>query len=122
MEHHVDEWHLDKDILADYGIYSPDACLFVPQWLNKLTTDSGASRGDLPIGACFHKSSGMIMARCSNPTTGKREHLGHFDTPEAAHLAWRTRKLELALELKPKMDEIDPRIYQSVCEIISNAK
>ena len=50
------------------------------------------------------------------------EHLGYFDTPEAAHAAWLKRKLELALELKPKMDEIDLRIYPRVIEIINNSK
>ena len=55
-------------------------------------------------------------------TPAKVEHLGLFKTPEAAHLAWKARKLELALELKPKMDEIDLRIYPRIVEIINNAK
>ena len=67
---------------------------------------------DRPVKAC---------GWCVKPN-GRSQHLGYFDTPEAAHLAWRNRKLELALELKPKMDEIDTRIHPRVVEIIRNAK
>ena len=124
LESQVDGWELDKDILYDDVVYSPETCIFVPSWLNLFTIDSGSSRGELPIGVDFHKQAGKYRAQCGHPLAGGRGRLslGLFTTPEAAHLAWRTRKLELALELKPKMDEIDQRIYQRVCEIISNAK
>ena len=122
LENQADGFDLDKDILSDAGIYSPETCIFVPAWLNSFTLDSGSLRGVYPIGVDFHKGEGRFRALCSNPITKKREHLGYFDTPEAAHLAWLNRKLEIALELKPKMDEIDQRIYKRVCEIISNAK
>lgn len=122
IESQVDDWHIDKDLLYGDGIYSPATCIFVPQWLNSFTTDSGASRGEYPIGVHLLKCAGRFQAHCSNPMSKKREHLGLFDTPEEGHLAWRNRKLELALELKPKMDEIDLRIYPRVVEIINNAK
>ncbi len=122
LKHQVDGYQLDKDLLSDAGEYSPNACLFVPQWLNSFTTDSGAARGKHPIGVHFHNDKELFQARCKNPITGAREHLGYFSTPEAAHLAWRTRKLELALELKPKMDEIDLRIYPRIVEIINDAR
>ena len=122
LGNYADGFALDKDILSDDGVYSPETSIFIPAWLNLFTTDNGASRGAYPIGVSFHKGKGRFRALCSNPITKKREHLGYFDTPEAAHLAWRTRKLDLALELKPKMDEIDIRIYPRVIEIINNAK
>ena len=122
MSHQVDGWHLDKDILSYSREYSPETSLFVPDWLNIFTIDSGASRGEHPIGVNFDMRSGKFRSTCRNPMTKKQEHLGLFETPEAAHAAWLNRKLELALELKPKMDEIDPRIYPRVVEIINNAK
>ena len=124
LENQVDGWELDKDILYDDGVYSPEACIFVPSWLNLFTIDSGAKRGVYPIGVYFRKGKGKgrFRAQCCNHMSKKRDHLGYFDTPEAAHLAWLNRKLELALELKPKMDEIDLRIYPRVIEIINNAK
>ena len=122
LEHHIDGFQLDKDILSDGAVYSPSSCIFVPQWLNSFTIDSGATRGAYPIGVYFHKGKGRFIAQCGNPMSKKQERLGYFTTPEEAHLAWLNRKLELALELKPKMDEIDIRIYPRVVEIINNAK
>ena len=122
IENQVDGWQVDKDLLSDAKTYSPSTCLFVPPWLNSFTMNSGARRGDYPVGAANHKATGKYQSTCKNTLTGKLEHLGLFDTPEEAHLAWRTRKLELSLELKPKMDEIDLRIYPRVVEIINNSK
>jgi hypothetical protein len=122
IKNQVDGWQIDKDLLSDSGAYSPEVCVFVPAWLNSFTTDCGASRGEWPIGVCYKKGVGRFRALCGNPISKKQDHLGYFNTPEKAHLAWLTRKLELALELKPKMDSIDPRIYPRVVEIIHNAK
>lgn len=122
MHHHVDGYELDKDLLSDTRVYSPSTCIFVRKWLNIFTIGSAKSRGLHPIGTSYHSGKGRFIASCCNPITRKREHLGYFDTPEAAHLAWRARKLELALELKPRMDEIDHRIYPRVIEIINSAK
>ena len=122
MDNQVDGCELDKDLLSDAVGYSPDTCLFVPAWLNLFTVDSGAARGAYPIGVTFDKSAGRFKAQCSNPVSNKNQYLGLFVTPEEAHEAWLAHKLELALELKPRMDSIDPRIYPRVIEIINNAK
>ncbi|MGL4756216.1 MAG: hypothetical protein ACRCXB_28015 [Aeromonadaceae bacterium] len=114
----VDGWELDKDLIGDGTVYSPESCIYVPGWLNTFTTDSGASRGDCPIGVRFHKQSGKYQARCSHPF-GRHESIGLFSDKLVAGQAWMNRKLEIAEELKPKMDEIDARIYQRVVEIIS---
>ena len=122
ISNQVDGWHLDKDILSDDGVYSPETCIYVPQWLNSFINENALVRGCYPIGASFHKRVGKFSSNCSNPSTGRREHVGYFDTPENAHKAWRTRKLEIALELKPQMDGIDLRIYPRVVEIIRRSK
>ena len=121
VENHVDGWQLDKDVLSDDMIYSPDTCIFVPAWLNTFTVDSGAASGGLPIGVSFEKRVGKFKARCRHPF-GRQEHLGHFSTPEEAHAAWLARKIEIANELKNLMDDIDTRIFQRVIEIIGRAK
>lgn len=91
---------LDKDLLlVGNKVYSPYTCVFVDSVTNKFTIDSGAARGEWPIGVCFHKHTGKFEAQCKNPFTGKNEHLGLFACPEQAHLAWKRRKHELALRL-----------------------
>ena len=122
IKNHVDGYEIDKDILGDGTIYSPDSCVFVPRWLNTFTIDSGSARGDNPIGVYFNKERGKLRAQCANPIRGCQDYLGSFDNPYEAFAAWRNRKLELAIELKPRMDEVDERIYHGVVRIINSSR
>ena len=123
LNSHREDWHLDKDLLeVGNREYSPDTCVYVPQWLNNFTSDHGASRGELPIGVSIYKPTWKYRSDCSNPITGKKHHLGLFATPEAAYVAWRRYKLSLAEQLKPEMDSIDHRIHPNVISIIKAAQ
>ena len=91
---------LDKDLLIeDNKLYSPETCVFVTQTVNSFTTDSGAVRGKWLIGVYWDKRANKFKSQCSNPFSGKREHLGYFNCEQQAHEAWLKRKLELAREL-----------------------
>jgi hypothetical protein len=107
--------HLDKDILiAGNNVYSQYGCVFVDKLTNSFLVDSGASRGEFPIGVCFSKSNGKLVAQCGNPFTGKQEYLGYFADKESAHLAWRKRKYELALLLAERQS--DARVAKALRE------
>ena len=104
---------LDKDLLkAGNKLYSPDFCVFIPRELNSFTKDSGAIRGEYPLGVHLHKGKGRFKAQCRNPFTKRQEHLGLFDTPDEAHLAWRKRKHELALIYADQ--QTDPRVAEAL--------
>lgn len=119
LNNHREGYELDKDLLAiGNREYGPDACIYIPRWLNTFTVDSGASRGELPIGVSLYKPTGKYKSECCNPITGNRRRLGLFNTPEAAYVAWRRYKLSLADQLKPEMDAIDSRIHNNVVTII----
>lgn len=119
-ENHVDEWQLDKDLLVlNNKTYSPDACIYIPQWLNKFTVDAAAARGLLPIGVDLQ--AGGYRARCGDAISGKSLHLGYFSDSESAHSAWLSKKLEMAKELKSEMDSIDKRLYQNVVQKITES-
>lgn len=123
IENHVDGWQMDKDLLVvGNKVYSPDTCVFVPQWLNSFTISSNSSRGQYLIGVSWDSVKRKFMARCSHPKTKKQQNLGTFYNEEQAYLVWLNRKLEIALELKPEMEDIDLRIYPNVVEIIKNSK
>ena len=92
-----DGWHLDKDIISPGNReYSPELCAFVPQAINVFLTDHGRRRGRNPIGVVWHKTNRKFVARCSNPFTGKIEHLGYFDSENDAFHAWKLQKHRLA--------------------------
>ena len=123
LDNYRDGFQCDKDLLvAGNREYGPDACIYVPSWLNSFTVDCGAVRGEFPIGVSFCKQTGKYKSQCCNPITGKNRNLGRFSTPKAAHEAWLTYKLALADQLKPQMDAIDQRIYPNVVTIIKAAR
>lgn len=112
---------LDKDLLVEGNkIYSENTCVFVTPMVNTFTVDCGAARGEWLIGADWHKATGKFRSRCSNPFTGKHEHLGYFDCEKEAHETWRKRKLELAHELAAI--QADPRIAKALIDRYSNYK
>ena len=87
---------LDKDILGDGKLYSPDTCVFVNKTTNTFLNTCAKSRGEWPIGVSYEPATKKFKANCSNPFSGKRELLGRFNTPEEAYESWRKRKHELA--------------------------
>lgn len=119
LRSYVPGWCLDKDILGNGKFYSPETCLYIPQWLNKFMNISEASRGKYPIGTT--KSGNGFNAHVKNPITGEHEYLGYFKNSSDGSATWRARKLEIIELLKPDMDAIDPRIYSCVRKFISHA-
>ena len=107
-------WCLDKDILfTGNKIYSEDTCVFVPNEINVFFVDSGASRGEYPIGVYFDKSSGKFMAYCT--VNSKMKNLGLFNTPQEAFLKYKSIKESLCKELALKWQhEIDPRLFNAM--------
>jgi len=104
---------LDKDLLVKGNkIYSPESCAFINQVTNKFISENENARGELPLGVHLHKPLMKFIAKCCNPTTGKREHLGVFICPQEAHKAWRKRKHELACKLADMQD--DPRVAEAL--------
>ena len=105
--------HLDKDILVvGNKVYSPDTCVFIDAKVNTFPEDHGSARGDYPLGVCLVKTNGNFRAKCRNPFTKKTEHLGYFNCPEKAHLAWKKRKHELACMLAD--DQPDLRVANAL--------
>ena len=110
---------LDKDLLFEGNkVYGPKTCVFVTRMVNNFTLDSGAARGELPIGVYWNKEKNKFMSSCRNPFTKKREYLGYFTTEQEAHQAWLTRKLELAHELVAI--QTDPRVAKALIERYMN--
>lgn len=77
---------LDKDIIVKNNkIYSPDTCVFVPDFLNKFFTKNNKNRGKLPIGVSL-SSNNMYRVRCGG------KYIGLFKSEEEAFLAYKNEK------------------------------
>ncbi len=90
---------LDKDILVPGNkLYSPDTCILVPRKVNSFITDSSAAIGEHPVGVRYDKLTGNFQAQCNNGT-GKKIHLGCFESPKEAHKSYLTFKITYGREL-----------------------
>ena len=103
----------DKDLLVrDNKIYCPEHCRFVPQSINLLTIDSGAIRGQWPIGVSFRKKNNKFIARLK--IDAKEKHLGYFSTPEQAFLVYKEAKQN---EIKRKAN-LYKHIFRQMCMML----
>ena len=92
IEHYVEGYHLDKDILSGGNkIYSPSTCMYVPQQINKLFNNHSAARGNLPQGVYWNVQAGKFKAALK--VDGKLKYLGLFDDARLAFIAYLTEKL-----------------------------
>ena len=100
------EWEgkeLDKDLLGDGKIYSPDTCCFVTKNINYFLVHRKTSSNCL-IG-CDLIPSGMYQSRCRNPLTEVRDYLGTFKTELEAHKVWQAKKHEYSCMLADMQSE-----------------
>ena len=107
---------LDKDILIKGNKeYAPDKCIFVPQRINNLFTKNDCKRGNLPIGVNYRKDKNKYEASCSilNNNIKKRKHIGYYNTPEEAFLAYKQFKEQY---IKQVADEYKGRIPDRLYE------
>lgn len=115
-QNHVSGWHIDKDILCPGNkIYAPEFCIYIPQWLNSLTLDSKRSRGPYPIGVSAMGGGGY---RSTLSISGRQISLGGYRTPDEAHAAWLSGKIEHIYDMKSEIDAIDDRLFDGVISIV----
>lgn len=98
---------LDKDLLGDGKLYSPENCCFLSKSTNIFMTDRANRTGEYPTGVHLYKKTGKYKAQIS-ALNGNRESLGYHDSVREAWKAWVTRKGELATILA--QEEIDARV------------
>lgn len=110
---------LDKDLLVTGNrIYSPETCVFVERRVNSFLTESNAARGEYPIGVSWHKRWKKFAANCRSVITNKAVCLGYFKTPEEAHLAWLSFKLEQAHILASEQSDV--RVAKALIDRYTN--
>ena len=91
--------NLDKDILKKGNkIYSPETCIFVPQFINKLFIKSDKARGNCPIGVSKHGNKFEAQLRKGN----ERIHLGACNTVEEAFQVYKHAKEQYIKEMAEK--------------------
>ena len=109
-----DGYQFDKDlIIRGNKVYSPEACSFVPRSINMLLVDSGSTRGEYPMGVCMCKPTKRFNSYVT--INGKQKHLGYYDTPEEAFLAYKVAKeAQIKAVANQYKDVLKPAVYESL--------
>lgn len=111
-ENYVEGYQLDKDFLSDENKrYSPETCVFVPKDVNTFICSGSHSKNPYLMGA-IKQRTGKFTSQIAIKTESGRcvKHLGTFDTELQAHLAWKAKKHELALDLIKRFPDLDARV------------
>jgi hypothetical protein len=101
------EWQgkeLDKDLIGDGIVYSPENCVFVPHEVNAFLVDGPIRKKGLPVGVSLFRN-GKFKATIRNRTCGRTLHLGYYDTPNEARKRWLEAKAEQAIELASRQND-----------------
>ena len=107
-----EKMNLDKDILCKGNkVYSRETCIFVPNRINTLFTQSDKTRGNNPIGV-RKISSRTYEVRCRNGY-GKRIYLGVYSTKEEAFRVYKQYKEKIIKEVIDSYEGIIPEPYYS---------
>lgn len=115
------EWlgkELDKDLLVPGNKhYGPETCVFLPSHINCFMSECTSRQGEWPVGVYREKCRNQykFKAQCMSVVDGKKKNLGRYNTPEEAHQAWLTFKLEQAYILAEQQTDIriaDALVYR----------
>ena len=109
---------LDKDILIKNNkVYSPDTCVFVPQFINLLFIKNQNVRGELPIGVYYKKANKKYVAQLRVFNDGKKtkKHLGCFNTVNEAFEVYKKAKENYIKEIADEYkDKIPTELYEAM--------
>jgi len=115
-KNYVQGYHLDKDILVPGNkIYSPRTCCYIPQVLNSIFSDSGATRGSCAIGVYYDKHRNNFQAYMRNGI--QRVRFGRYPTEAEAHSVWLSAKRKHVKTTADRLlatHAITPKIYKAV--------
>lgn len=113
-DNYIEGYHLDKDLLGDGTIYSPEDCCYVPQKLNSVfvvnSKNIGRPQADLPTG---------IYRQGSGYTSSVLKEKRYFTGKEDAHKDYLTRKWNSVRYIATEMyrwTEITEKVYQAVLD------
>lgn len=109
-------YDLDKDLLGDSTLYSPDTCCLLPHELNCMIINKQTPNRELPTGV--NKRNQRYSARaCLGGEGRKSVSLGTFDTPEEAsnaYKAFRKKRIAETAQVYYDKGELDERAYNAL--------
>lgn len=102
---YIEGYTLDKDILGNGKLYSPETCCFVPNHINNILHKNIHNQSYLCIGVI--EQDGRFRVRV-NTLNKKKKHIGYFNTEKEASIAYKKAKIKVIKEVVEfyKLDNI----------------
>lgn len=108
---------LDKDLLISGNkVYSPHTCLFISGRLNTVIAGLGKTVGKRMKGTWYDSERDKYQASGRTYPSGKKIHIGRYNTEILAHLAWKEHKVGVLRKII--LDQDDARVVQALKRII----
>ncbi len=115
VENYTEGFQLDKDILSPGNkIYSPEFCIYIPQWLNKLFGPKNAHKA-LPVGVGVFE--GRYRAQIGR--FGETVYLGSFGTVEEARVRYLEARRKYLIDCSSRDDV--PEVLKPIILNIANS-
>lgn len=117
-ENYIEGYHLDKDLLGDGMIYSPNTCIYVPQHINGLLVNNTCNKGkkhNYPEGVRVQKKNKSKKFIAGVSVGGVVEDHTSYDTVAHAMNAYRENKTKVvraAMEKAYTSGEIPKILYE----------
>ena len=101
---------LDKDILGDGKLYSPQTCCFIPRRINTLLNQQINQRSKYGIGVS-KRPNGKFQSHLT--VNGKLHTIGTFTTAKEGEIAYRAAKIKYAQSVLENFD-LSPNILTAI--------
>lgn len=111
-------FQLDKDLLSQGTEYNSENCILVPQWVNKITVDAKAARGEFSLGVRI-RGSRFIASVCVGDGVQISKSFGD---PDGASDWYYTKKREYVDSCKAYLDTLHPSLYKGICDILNERR
>ncbi len=120
LKFYKEGYDIDKDLLSSAGkIYSPNTCLFVPEWLNLFIKDS-TNMPDHDKGVFYEKDRNKFKATLKH--LDKTLNIGRYDTAAAASEAVIKAKIFIAESRKAEIESVREGLFSVVLKLIREGR
>lgn len=91
-------WVLDKDLLSDKNIYSPETCLFIPERVNNFIATHYNTNTSGKTGVIIRGGKYVARTWFYDPILNKQiaYHLGEYDNINDAYVSYLKKRIELS--------------------------
>jgi hypothetical protein len=111
-ENYKNEYQLDKDLLGDGKLYSPQTCCFIPKYINTLLTNKQKNNTSGHPGVCFDKFTNSWIVHTNEK--GRQIHHGRYNNFDDAVVIYKKAKNKFIDDIILEYSFLNDKIKSSI--------